>query len=119
MSETAIRYFVIFCDICVYSVDRMAAGVNERLSLHGAETHGLGLESVFNGVADPFEGLKTVHMQEKFYSEHQFGMCAYYYVCELQVNFALLIFQEASEKQIGSPYYVTKRLGRKRQILMR
>ena len=61
---------MIFCDICVYSVDRMAAGVNERLSLHGVETHGLGLESVFNGVADPFEGLKTVHMQEKFYSEH-------------------------------------------------
>ena len=45
-------------------------------------------------------------------------VCAYYYVCELQVNFALLIFQEASEKQIGSPYYVTKRLGRKRQKML-
>ena len=52
-----------------YSVQRLAAGVHENLSLRGIETVGMGLEDVFKGVMVPFDGLSTVYMQEKFYSE--------------------------------------------------
>ena len=41
--------------------------MHEKLSLQRIETDGMGLG---DEVADPFDGLTTVYMQEKLYSEH-------------------------------------------------
>ena len=53
-----------------YSIRRIEAGVNERISQHGLMPEDLDLDQLFNNVNDPFEGLKTVYMQEKFYSDY-------------------------------------------------
>ena len=71
LSETAIQTVVSgFEDMLQYTVRRIEAGVYERLSQNAILPQDLELNEFFENVADPFEGLKTVHMQEKFYSKH-------------------------------------------------
>lgn len=63
-----------------YSVRRIKAAVYEKLSQHALLPRELDLHEVFDSVADPFNGLKTVDMQEKFYSDY-FGCIVYIYIC--------------------------------------
>lgn len=54
----------------------MEAAVYEKLSQQLLPEE-LDLHEVFDGVSDPFDGLKTVYMQEKFYSD--------YFVCIVSI----------------------------------
>ena len=46
----------------------MKAGVSEELSRHGIDVPET-LEQLFVNVQDPFKGLETTYLQEKFYRE--------------------------------------------------
>ena len=88
LSETAIQSVIAgYENMLHYSVSRIAAGVYERLSLNGVDVQQLRLGDCFDCVSDPFDGLKTVHMQEKYYSETLGSIVSYY-----QLYYAMIIF---------------------------
>ena len=48
----------------------MQAGVRARLAESGIDPHSVdGLEGVFCDVTDPFQGIETCHLQEKYFRE--------------------------------------------------
>ena len=52
------------------TVDRVQAGVRARLAESGIDPHSVdGLEGVFCDVTDPFQGIETCHLQEKYFRE--------------------------------------------------
>ncbi len=76
LSESAVEHVVAQTQsIFAHTVGRIRAGVNRHLSINGVDVEALpslDLESMFTEMKDPFCGLSTPHLQEKFYRE-QFG----------------------------------------------
>ena len=52
-----------------HTILRIKAGVGEHLSRHGIKVPD-SLQQMFSNVSDPFEGLHTIYLQEKFYREN-------------------------------------------------
>lgn len=48
---------------------RLEAGVKAHLAEAGVDTDLIGLEGVFQKIADPFLGLETPYLQEKYFRE--------------------------------------------------
>ena len=70
LSETAIQTVISGCqNMLDYNIKRIQAGVNERLCKCGLDPQDLKLDEVFS-MSDPFDGLQTIYMQEKFYYEN-------------------------------------------------
>lgn len=67
LSESAVDHIVKETQaIFSHSIGRIQAGVNEHLSRNGIDMLP-SLNDVFVDVRDPFQGLNTTHLQEKFY----------------------------------------------------
>lgn len=71
LSESAVQSVITsYQGMLEHSIQRIHAGVNERVSSCGIKPDDLKLDDFFNNVSNPFDGLHTVYLQEKFYSEH-------------------------------------------------
>lgn len=71
LSETAVQDIISsYKSMLEHSVLRIQAGVNERLHSHGINPDDLNLAEIFSNTSNPFDGLSSVYMQERFYSEH-------------------------------------------------
>ena len=55
----------LFC----LTFDRLQAGVKSQLAEVGVDPESVGLEKVFKDIVDPFQGLETCHLQEKYFRE--------------------------------------------------
>ena len=55
----------LFCQ----TLDRLQAGVKSQLAEVGVDPGSVGLEGVFKDIVDPFHGLETCHLQEKYFHE--------------------------------------------------
>ena len=70
LSETAVQHVIGETKLVLsHSILRIKAGVSEHLSRHGIEVPD-SLQQMFLSVKDPFEGLHTIYLQEKFYREN-------------------------------------------------
>ena len=47
----------------------LKAGIRENLSTLGIDPTSLELDNVFDELSDPFDGLKTKHIQEKYFKD--------------------------------------------------
>ena len=71
ISQAAVNDVVRGCKkIFHHTVGRMKAGVKHKLSTSGIDPNEIsGLDELFENVSDPFSGLETVYLQDKFVSE--------------------------------------------------
>ena len=70
LSETAVQHVIRETKLVLsHTILRIKAGVSEHLSRHGVEVPD-SLQQMFLNVNDPFEGLHTIYLQEKFYREN-------------------------------------------------
>lgn len=52
------------------TIERVQAGVRAKLAESGIDPGSInGLDNAFENVVDPFEGIGTSHLQEKYYRE--------------------------------------------------
>ena len=71
LSESAVQSVISsYQGMLKYSVQRIQAGINEKLHSNGINPDDLNLAEVFTNATSPFDGLSSIYMQEKFYSEH-------------------------------------------------
>ena len=52
-----------------HTFSMLRAGIREKLATSGVDVGPLELDSVFNELCDPFDGLKTKHFQEKYFKD--------------------------------------------------
>ena len=70
LSESAVQHVVGETQaVFSHTFKRMKAGVGEHLSRSGIDVP-QSLSEMFASVMDPFQGLSTTHLQEKYYREH-------------------------------------------------
>lgn len=70
LSEVAVRNVIQETQLIFsHTVHRIKAGVSEHLSRSGIEAPS-NLYEMFSDVSDPFQGLHSTHLQERFYVEH-------------------------------------------------
>ena len=71
LTQAAVNDVVVGCrEVFEHTVSRLRAGVSQKLAQSGIYPTSIdGLESVFNEASDPFTGLETVYLQEKFISQ--------------------------------------------------
>ena len=71
LTQAAINDIVIGCrEVFEHTVSRLRAGVNQKLAQSGFDPSSIdGLENVFTEASDPFTGLETVYLQDKFISQ--------------------------------------------------
>ncbi len=56
--------------VFIQSMERVQAGVRAKLAESGVDPGSItGLDSVFTNVPDPFGGIETCYLQEKYYRE--------------------------------------------------
>ena len=55
----------LFCQ----TLTRLRAGVNAQLAEVGVDPDSVGLEKIFKNIVDPFNGLETCYLQEKYFRE--------------------------------------------------
>ena len=55
----------LFCQ----TLDRVQAGVKARLAEVGIEPESVGLDTIFQDIVDPFNGLETCRHQENYFRE--------------------------------------------------
>lgn len=74
-------------EVFQHMVGRIRAGVKHRLSISGINpTEISGLDELFDSVSDPFYGLETSYLQEKFVMEElgcivsELLMCVFSYI---------------------------------------
>lgn len=80
VSQVAVNDVVEGCK-ALYSqtVSRVQAGVRARLAESGVDPKSIeGLDDVFVDVIDPFDGLETCHLQEKYFRE-KLGLIVSYF----------------------------------------
>ena len=72
LSESAVEHVVKETQaIFHHTIGRIQAKVSQHLSRNGVDLSTLpNLDNVYTEVTDPFQGLNTTHLQEKFYREH-------------------------------------------------
>lgn len=72
LSQSAVNSVVGGCqELFQHSVGRIQAGVSERLSRQGIDFSDVpDLDDFFRAVVDPFSGIQTTYLQEKFYHDH-------------------------------------------------
>lgn len=70
-TQTVINDVVEGCkDLFSQTIQRLEAGVKATLAESGFGPESIsGLDDVFKDVADPFKGIDTCHLQEKYYKE--------------------------------------------------
>lgn len=83
LSQTAVDDVVEGCKSMInQTVQRLHSGAREKLLMLGIDEEAL--DDVFNDFPDPFNGLETRYLQEKFLKE-EFGlvvcMHAYIHIC--------------------------------------
>ena len=68
ISQAAINDVVTGCkQVFEHTVGRLRAGVSQALSEHGIDSKDVsGLHDIFDNTSDPFHGLGSVYLQEKF-----------------------------------------------------
>ena len=68
LSQVALNDVIAGCqEVFQHTVSRLKAGVNHSFAQHGIDSSCIeGVESVFDEVSDPFAGLETAYLQEKF-----------------------------------------------------
>lgn len=79
LSQTAVDHVVAECrKMSKHTAGRLEAGINECLARSGIDPNEItGLGDVF--ASDPFDGLHSTYLQEKFYRE-KLGCIVSYYV---------------------------------------
>jgi hypothetical protein len=50
-------------------LQRVKAGVRAKLAQVGLDAETIGLEDVYKNIVDPFDGINTCHLQEKYFRE--------------------------------------------------
>ena len=71
LSESAVQSVISsYQGMLKYSVQRIQAGINEKLHSNGINPDDLNLAEVFTNATSPFDGLSSIYLQERFYSEH-------------------------------------------------
>lgn len=72
LSDSSVNYVLKQTqEMFQHSIGRIRAGVNERLSRNGIDPEGIpDLSNFFDSVEQPFQGLHTSFLQEKFYQQH-------------------------------------------------
>lgn len=70
-SQVAIDNIVEGCKgLFTQTIDRVQAGVRAKLAELGLDPDAIeGLDDIFKNVTDPFEGIETCHLQEKYFRE--------------------------------------------------
>lgn len=68
LTQTAVNDVVAGCrEIFHHTVCRLQAGVNQKLAQSGIDFGDInGLDGIFDHACDPFSGLETAYLQEKF-----------------------------------------------------
>ena len=81
LSQSAVNVVVSGCqELFQHSVGRIQAGVGERLSMQGIDSSEIpDLDDFFSAVVDPFSGLHTTYLQDKFYRDHLNSIVLKYY----------------------------------------
>ena len=71
LSQVAVNEVVSACqELFKHTVSRVQAGVRERLALHGVDSYDIpDLANFLETIQDPFDGLHSTYLQEKFYRE--------------------------------------------------
>ena len=71
VSQVAVDDIVESCkSLFSQTIVRVQAGVRAKLAEAGIEPHAIdGLGGVFDDVTDPFQGLETCHLQEKYFRD--------------------------------------------------
>lgn len=72
--------------IFTHTFSMLKAGIREKLTTHGIDPCDLDMDSVFDQLSDPFDGLKTKHFQDKYFKESlrlivSYGLIAYGNAC--------------------------------------
>lgn len=91
LSESAVAHVVKEMQtVFAHTMERIQAGVSEHQSRNGIDIEALPtLDDMFIEMKDPFKGLNTPHLQEKFYQDH-FGCIVsecYVYITLLPCSF--------------------------------
>ncbi len=71
LSQVAINDVLTGCkEVFQHTICRLRAGMSQKLSEAGIDSTEIsGFDSVFNEITDPFFGLETVYLQDKFISQ--------------------------------------------------
>jgi hypothetical protein len=71
LTQTAVNDVVAGCrQVFEHTLCRLRAGVSQKLSDYGIHSKDVsGLDGVFNDMSDPFQGLESAYLQEKFISQ--------------------------------------------------
>ena len=71
LTQAAVNDVVIGCrEVFEHTISRIRAGVSQKLAQCGIDLSSIDrLDDVFNEAVDPFTGLETAYLQEKFISE--------------------------------------------------
>ena len=71
ITQAAINDVVKGCkEVFTHTANRIKAGVKHKLSIFGIDPSDIsGLDDLFNDVSDPFNGLETAYLQDKFIAQ--------------------------------------------------
>lgn len=53
----------------VHQMERLKAGIRAKLAAEGLDPHSFGLDEVYKEMMDPFSGINTFFLQEKYYRD--------------------------------------------------
>ena len=86
LTQVAINDVVVGCkEVFEHTVGRLRAGVNQKLAQSGIDPSDIdGLESIFHERSNPFAGLETAYLQEKFMSQELgciVSLCRFVMMC--------------------------------------
>lgn len=71
LTQAAVNDVVIGCrEVFEHTISRIRAGVSQKLAQCGIDPSSIdGLDNIFNEAVDPFTGLETAYLQDKFISK--------------------------------------------------
>ena len=99
VSQVAVDDIVESCkSLFSQTIVRVQAGVRAKLAEAGIEPHAIdGLGGVFDDVTDPFQGLETCHLQEKYFRD-ELGLVVSYlmgmaFICICTYMFIYVVCQ--------------------------
>ena len=122
LTQAALNDVVVGCkEVFEHTVGRLKAGVSQTLAQFGVDPSDVdGLESVFDEASDPFVGLETAYLQDKFISKELGSIVSLYiqYACKTNVHVLFMHIQEPVQIQVGPSQYVTQQSGTKRKKVL-
>lgn len=126
ITQAAIQDVVSGCkEVFKHTVGHLKAATSHKLSESGIDASSInGLESVFEGAINPFAGVESQYLQEKFITqEHQqhvliISILLVWCTNKLHTSHIIFILQEPVEVQVGSSHYLTRQTGSKRRKVL-